>query len=87
MYLLTFTEITNRICLEEKLKKKAKNYELVIYSVLPIQIIDKVLEKLDFVKKYVSHVLGYEHCLIYDKLIIKDLMLLKEGRTQLKVDN
>ena len=62
VFLLTFTEKYNRICMEEKLRKKAMNHELVIYSVLPQQIIEKIIEKLDFVKKYVSHVLGYEHC-------------------------
>ena len=81
VYLLTVTEKVNRICMEEKLRKMARNYELVIFSVLPKQVVDKILDKLDYVKKYISHVVGSEHCTTHNNFITKDLLLLKEGRT------
>ena len=85
VYLFTFTEMFNRICMEEKLRRKSLDHELVIFSVLPSEIVYKIMDKLPFVKKYVSHVLGREHCLQYKGLILKDLMLLEKGRISYRV--
>ena len=62
------------------LELMAREYELVIYSILPLELIKKILENVENSSNYISHILSFEDLTFLDGYAVKDLILLKEGR-------
>lgn len=58
----------------------AKDYELVVFSLLPKQLIHQILSKIDNSDTYISQILGYEDIVFLDGYAVKDLSLLSQGR-------
>ena len=78
-----FFLFTYRACFLEMaiwLELLAREYELVIYSILPLELIKKILENVENSSEYISHILSFEDLTFVDGYAVKDLILLKEGR-------
>ena len=66
----------------KQLKKLAKNYEIVIYTILPKVIMDQVYSLDPEFLDIISHTLCFENLVYQDGYPCKDLALLAENRTQ-----
>jgi hypothetical protein len=66
----------------KQLKKLAKNYEIIIYTVLPMDVMKKVFLLDPEFADIISHTLCFEHLVYQDGYPCKDLALLAENRTQ-----
>lgn len=65
----------------KQLRKLSKYYELVIYTILPSQIMDEIYSLDDSFQDLISHTLCLDHLVHYNELVCKDLGLLVENRT------
>lgn len=77
-YLLTYK--VNVVGMKLKLQMLARKYEIVVYSILPQNIIDQIVVKFPCLDTYVNHVLSFEHIRLHDKYAVKDLAYLRAGR-------
>jgi hypothetical protein len=66
----------------KQLKKLAKNYEIIIYTILPSEVMEKVYKLDPEFEDIISHTLCFEHLVYYNGYPHKDLALLAENRTQ-----
>lgn len=65
-------------------RKMHEQYDLVIYSLLPKDLIEKVLDNINKVcshevRDFISQILGYEQLVFHQDWVVKDLSLLKNG--------
>lgn len=79
MYL--FTYLVNKYELAAWLEKLARHHELIIYSLLPLDLLKHILQNTYDVNRYISHLLSYDDVHFFDEYAFKDLSLLQEGRT------
>ena len=66
----------------KQLKKLAKNYEIIIYTILPTDVMDKIYKLDPEFADIISHTLCFEQLVFQDGYPCKDLALLAENRTQ-----
>jgi len=66
--------------LEQQLKKLSRFYEIIVYSILPRDILFQIYNLYSELKDVISHTLGYEHLIYQDNYVCKDLGYLHENR-------
>jgi hypothetical protein len=62
--------------------KLAKYYELIIYSILPKEVIDQIYKLVPGIEQYISQTLSYENLTFCDDnfLVYKDISFLAHNR-------
>lgn len=83
--LYLFTYIVKPFELRFWLKELSSQYELIIYSVLPLELVNNVLNVIGKIcnypiENYISRILSYEDVTFLDDFAVKDLSLLQRGR-------
>lgn len=78
MYLFTYK--ANLFELSIWLELLAKDYELIIYSFLPKQLLMAILNQIDKSSQHISHVLSYDEITFLDGYVVRDMTFLKQGR-------
>ena len=70
------------IGLSSLLKKLAKYYEIIVYSLLPKSILDQIFESVPDSQYSINHILAYDDIYFRDGYACRDLGILAENRTQ-----
>lgn len=65
-----------------QLNKLARNYELIVFTILPIDIVNQIYDKVPELRALISHTLTYEDLTFSEENAVayKDLGLLSKNR-------
>ena len=70
-----------------KLQKLRLHYEIVLYTILPRQILNEIFEQFPGIKSLIDHSLCQSDLVFTEDIVYKDLALLDHGRiTNLQPD-
>ena len=70
------------------IKKLKQYYELVVYTILPMELVTEIYKLIPTLSDHINHTLSYEHLTFCDETskVIKDMSLLQLNRIELNCE-